>query len=35
MRTIEVHDVKTGPVRNSRHKICPLQGPSLVDAVKA
>jgi hypothetical protein len=32
MRKIEVHDVKTGPLRDSRDKLRPQHGPYLVDA---
>jgi hypothetical protein len=32
MRKIEVHDVKTGPLRDSRDKLRPQHGPYLLDA---
>jgi hypothetical protein len=35
MRTIEVRDVKTGPLRDTRHKLRPQHGPYLVDAKTA
>jgi hypothetical protein len=35
MRKEEVNDVETGPPWCRKHKICPLQGPHLVDGVKA
>ena len=35
MWKVEGHDVETGPPRDRKHKICPLHGPYLVDAVKA
>jgi hypothetical protein len=27
MRTVMVHDAKTGPQRRHRHKLCPRKGP--------
>ena len=35
MRKVEVHDVKTGPLRDPRHKLRPHHGPYLVDAKTA